>query len=222
MTTPTPSDSFASQNHGTLSDEEIDAIYDSLGRWRTAPLHNNHAFARAVIDADRTLRAGQSEPVAASSASPEPTDALAQKLIELADELDMELHGGAKWTGAQHTCASVSGAMRDVARRVDEQIFQLVRALREAIEAPVFMDLCAPSPPHSPAPVEPTADQIDAKRYRWLRDHSEPAICAFYLSVGQAFHKIKFARETVDKAIDAQIAALASIPTDGTKDIDHE
>jgi hypothetical protein len=47
----------------------------------------------------------------------------------------------------------------------------------------------------------------DAARYRWLRDKSEPGICAFYLSVGQAFHQVKFKPETVDDAIDAQIAA---------------
>lgn len=48
----------------------------------------------------------------------------------------------------------------------------------------------------------------EAARYRWLRDHSEPSICAFYLSVGEAFKGVKFARETVDEAIDAQIAAM--------------
>jgi len=37
------------------------------------------------------------------------------RLIELADELDGELDSGAKWTNAQHTCASVSGALRDLA-----------------------------------------------------------------------------------------------------------
>jgi len=46
----------------------------------------------------------------------------------------------------------------------------------------------------------------DAARYRWLRDKSEPGICAFYLSVGQAFKDVRFAPETVDQAIDAQIA----------------
>lgn len=52
----------------------------------------------------------------------------------------------------------------------------------------------------------PVADEVrDAARYRWLRDHSTPAICAFYLSVGKAFEGVKFARETVDKAIDDQI-----------------
>ena len=48
-------------------------------------------------------------------------------------------------------------------------------------------------------------DEKDAQRYRWLRDKSEPEICAFYLSVGKAFHGVKFARETVDAAIDEQI-----------------
>ena len=50
------------------------------------------------------------------------------------------------------------------------------------------------------------SDEQDAKRYRWLRDKSEPAICAFYLSVGKAFHGVKFAPETVDAAIDEQIS----------------
>lgn len=47
----------------------------------------------------------------------------------------------------------------------------------------------------------------DAARYRWLRDKSEPGICAFYLSVGKAFDGVKFNQGTVDEAIDAQIAA---------------
>lgn len=46
-------------------------------------------------------------------------------------------------------------------------------------------------------------DAKDAARYRWLRDKSEPGICAFYMSVGQAFKGVKFARDTVDEAIDA-------------------
>lgn len=45
----------------------------------------------------------------------------------------------------------------------------------------------------------------DAARYRWLRDKSEPGICAFYLSVGAAFHKIRFKPQMVDEAIDDQI-----------------
>lgn len=52
-----------------------------------------------------------------------------------------------------------------------------------------------------------TEEAKDAVRYRWLRDKSEPGICAFYLSVGQAFKGVKFARETVDEAIDAAIAS---------------
>ena len=59
------------------------------------------------------------------------------------------------------------------------------------------------------------ADAKDAARYRWLRDHSEPAICAFYLSVGKAFDGVKFARKTVDEAIDAQIATPTA-PTEPT------
>jgi len=49
-------------------------------------------------------------------------------------------------------------------------------------------------------------DKKHANRYRWLRDKSEPGICAFYLSVGKAFDGVKFNQETVDLAIDAQIA----------------
>lgn len=63
----------------------------------------------------------------------------------------------------------------------------------------------------APIPQKEGAVEVDAKdaaRYRWLRDKSEPGIfCTFYLSVGQAFKNVKFARETVDEAIDAQIAA---------------
>lgn len=54
-------------------------------------------------------------------------------------------------------------------------------------------------------------DAKDAVRYRWLRDKSEPGICAFYMSVGQAFKDVKFARETVDEAIDAARAAQIDI-----------
>lgn len=57
------------------------------------------------------------------------------------------------------------------------------------------------------APVAALDDARDAARYRWLRDKSEPAICAFYLSVGKAFDGVKFNQTTVDKAIDAQIDA---------------
>ncbi|MCU7372858.1 hypothetical protein PEC18_18835 [Paucibacter sp. O1-1] len=42
--------------------------------------------------------------------------ALATKLLALADELDAELDSGAKWSKAQHTCSSVSVALRDIAR----------------------------------------------------------------------------------------------------------
>ena len=50
--------------------------------------------------------------------------------------------------------------------------------------------------------------QRNAARYQWLRDHSQPGICTFYLSVGNGLHGVKFNRATVDEAIDAQIAAL--------------
>lgn len=53
--------------------------------------------------------------------------------------------------------------------------------------------------------VERDALKSDAARYRWLRDKSEPGICAFYLSVGKAFDGVKFNQETVDAAIDAQL-----------------
>lgn len=52
--------------------------------------------------------------------------------------------------------------------------------------------------------------ELEAARYRWLRDVSQPGICAFYLSVGMAFKDVRFSRETVDTAIDAQIAAQAA------------
>ena len=50
-------------------------------------------------------------------------------------------------------------------------------------------------------------DAKDAVRYRWLRDKSELGLCAFYMSVGQALKGVKFARETVDEAIDVARAA---------------
>lgn len=57
------------------------------------------------------------------------------------------------------------------------------------------------------------AEAQDAARYRWLRDHSEPGICAFYLSVGMAFKDVRFKPGTVDAAVDAQInAALSQQP----------
>jgi len=51
----------------------------------------------------------------------------------------------------------------------------------------------------------------DAARYRWLRDKSEPGICAFYLSVGLAFKGVKFVPKTVDDAIDAARAEQISL-----------
>jgi hypothetical protein len=50
----------------------------------------------------------------------------------------------------------------------------------------------------------------DAKRYRWLRDKSEPnnPDCTFYLSLGAAFKDVRFKPATVDAAIDAAIHAL--------------
>ena len=53
------------------------------------------------------------------------------------------------------------------------------------------------------ADAENDALRADAARYQWLRDKSEPGICAFYMPVGMAFHSVKFKRETVDEAIDA-------------------
>lgn len=53
------------------------------------------------------------------------------------------------------------------------------------------------------APAQDAEQTRDAERYRWLRDKSEPRICAFYLSVGMAFHGVRFKPETVDEAIDA-------------------
>jgi hypothetical protein len=55
----------------------------------------------------------------------------------------------------------------------------------------------------------------DAARYRWLRDKSEPGICTFYMSVGQAFKDVRFAPETVDQTIDAQIAKPLAVMEGG-------
>lgn len=52
-----------------------------------------------------------------------------------------------------------------------------------------------------------TSDEVkDAERYRWLRDHSQPGACAFYLSVGMALHGVRFMPETVDSFIDAALS----------------
>jgi hypothetical protein len=74
-----------------------------------------------------------------------------------------------------------------------ERMTKALEALRTALAVPAQGD-----------------DALDVRRYRWLRDHSEPGICAFYLSVGKAFDGVRFTQKTVDEAIDAQIAALAS------------
>lgn len=49
------------------------------------------------------------------------------------------------------------------------------------------------------------SEAADAARYRWLRDKSEPNLCAFYLSVGMALHGVIFAPDTVDSFIDASM-----------------
>jgi hypothetical protein len=63
--------------------------------------------------------------------------------------------------------------------------------------------------------LQQTLDQMavraDAQRYRWLRDKSQPGICTFYLSVGNGLHGVRFTRETVDEAIDAQIDAKEDV-----------
>lgn len=69
-----------------------------------------------------------------------------------------------------------------------------------------FVDVVAPQ---AGAAESVARDAQDGPRYRWLRDLSEPGICAFYLSVGKAFDGVKFTQSTVDEAIDAQIAAQA-------------
>ena len=45
---------------------------------------------------------------------------LAKRLLALADELDAELTSGAQWSKAQHTCSSVSTALRDMARAASQ------------------------------------------------------------------------------------------------------
>lgn len=59
---------------------------------------------------------------------------------------------------------------------------------------------------------QPSTLAQDAARYRWLRDISDPGICAFYLSVGMAFTGVKFKREMVDAAIDAARSKLGETP----------
>lgn len=47
----------------------------------------------------------------------EPSAEYHKQLTELADELDAELDSGAKWSKAQHTCNSVSIALREIAEK---------------------------------------------------------------------------------------------------------
>jgi hypothetical protein len=96
--------------------------------------------------------------------------------------------------------AALAAAFRDVAaRNYDTAYASLFRA--HVIEKARALAAAA-------SPV--SQDALDARRYRWLRDESEPGICAFYLSVGDAFKGVRFARETVDAAIDEQITRAAS------------
>jgi len=67
--------------------------------------------------------------------------AIETRILELANELDAELNGGARWTKAQHTCNSVSSALRDVAREVadlEDSANRLTEALRAEVEAAPF------------------------------------------------------------------------------------
>lgn len=94
----------------------------------------NAQQARAMLE--HVLAGAQQAPALVAES------AIAARLLALADELDAELDSGAKWTKAQHTCASVSGALRDLAPRAaegEETIKQLVRALREEVEGDTFM-----------------------------------------------------------------------------------
>ncbi|CAM2142560.1 protein of unknown function [Pararobbsia alpina] len=89
----------------------------------------------------------------------------------------------------------------------DEQILELSARFIPPVTRPRVRDLAIIDFARALlAAPQAQAEARDAARYRWLRDISEPGICAFYLSVGQAFHGVRFKRETVDEAIDAQIA----------------
>jgi hypothetical protein len=65
----------------------------------------------AIVNAQEK-RIVYTRPAPANKAVGLSIDPVREKLIELADELDGELDGGATWTKAQHTCCSVSGALR--------------------------------------------------------------------------------------------------------------
>lgn len=54
----------------------------------------------------------------------------------------------------------------------------------------------------------PSADAVDAQRYRWLRDVSVPPH-NFYLSVPEEFKDVKYSKAEVDAEIDKAIAASA-------------
>lgn len=53
----------------------------------------------------------------------------------------------------------------------------------------------------------PPDDALDAKRYRWLRDHSVPPH-TFYVAVPEEEKHTLFKRTDVDEYIDKAIAAM--------------
>jgi len=46
-------------------------------------------------------------------------DELVAQLEELSDELDSQVHPGAKMTSAEHTCMSVGGALRSLSKNIE-------------------------------------------------------------------------------------------------------
>lgn len=78
------------------------------------------------------------------STAPASEHSLSARLVDFANELDAEATSGAQWSKAKHTCVSVGGALRDVAKQVaelEDTTDHLAAALRKEIEAPVFLDL---------------------------------------------------------------------------------
>ena len=64
----------------------------------------------------------------------EPSAEYHKQLTELADELDAELNSGAKWSKAQHTCNSVSIALREIAEK-QAQALSKSDWMKRALEA---------------------------------------------------------------------------------------
>lgn len=124
----------------------------------------------------------------------EPSAEYHKQLTELADELDAELDSGAKWSKAQHTCNSVSIALREIAEK-QAQALSKSNWMKRALEAEElnrkFMDRwnAENGPTHMGEPVLAAQQQQQAEPAKCQRcgadtaDSCEGAGCG-YLTAG--------------------------------------